>query len=83
MKESHCNIELNINWRKYPTYSESYSTDIADLENFTSEYYGVLSDTVNYSNFSQSGFATSSRSIIEGYVKADVDGEYRFIDLKD
>lgn len=69
---------LNINWRKYPTYSESYSTDIADLENFTSEYYGVLSDTVNYSNFSQSGFATSSRSIIEGYVKADVDGEYRF-----
>ena len=68
---------LNINWKKYATYAESYSADIADIENYTSQYYGVI-DNLNYSNFTQSGFGTSSRSVVEGYIKADADGEYRF-----
>ena len=69
---------LNFRWRKYDTYAESYSTDLADKENYTSEYYGVYTAGINTTNFSPSGFGSSSNVLIAGKIKAKNAGDYKF-----
>ena len=69
---------LNFRWRKYDTYAESYSADLADTENFTSEYYGIITSGINTTNFAPSGFGTSSNVLITGKIKAKKAGDYKF-----
>ena len=69
---------VNFRWRKYDSYAESYSTDLADTENFTSEYYGVITSGINTTNFSPSGFGSSSNVLISGKIKAKNSGDYKF-----
>jgi len=69
---------LNIRWRNYETYAESYSSDLADNENFTYQNYSFLSNTLDYTNFSKTGFTSNSSVLIEGYIKIKTSGDYKF-----
>lgn len=69
---------LNIRWRKYDTYAESYSSDLADNENFTYQNYSFVNSTLDSANFTTSGFTSNSSVLIEGYIKINTTGDYKF-----
>lgn len=69
---------LNKTWTKYSTYNLSYSTDIADKENFTYKNLAIQSANINYNDISLSGFGSSSRLLLKGAIKASRDGVYTF-----
>lgn len=72
------NQGLNFLWRKYSTYAKSYSTTTADIESFTSQYYGVQTADINYSNYSSTGFTNNSNFTLTGFLKAPENGSYKF-----
>lgn len=72
------NQGLNFVWRKYATYAKSYSTEISDIESFTSQYYGAQTADINYSNYSATGFTNNSNFTLNGFFKAKEDGTYKF-----
>ena len=69
---------LNIRWRKYDTYAESYSSDLADNENFTFQNYSFVNTSLSSANFITSGFTSNSSVMIEGYIKIKNSGDYKF-----
>ena len=69
---------INIRWRKFDTYAESYSSDLADNENFNYQNYSFLSSTLDSNNFTKSGFSSNSSVLIEGFIKIKTSGDYKF-----
>ncbi len=69
---------LNLRWRKYDTYAESYSSDLADNENFTYQNFSLLNTSLDTTNFSITGFTSNSSVLIEGYIKIKTAGDYKF-----
>lgn len=69
---------LNLNWKKYASYSDSYSSDIADIENISYESYKIQNSGINTTNFSSVGFTNNSSVSLEGFIKASADGSYKF-----
>jgi hypothetical protein len=69
---------INLRWRKFDTYAESYSSDLADNENFTYQNYSFLSTSLDSANFTKNGFSSNSSVLVEGYIKIKTDGDYKF-----
>lgn len=69
---------LNVRWRKYDTYAESYSADLADNENFNYQNFSILNTSLDSTNFSITGFTSNSSVLIEGYIKIKTAGDYKF-----
>lgn len=69
---------LNKLWRNYDTYPESYSTDISDIENFNYQSYSVQSSSIASTNYSSIGFTNNSNLVLDGFIKAETDGSYKF-----
>lgn len=69
---------LNLRWRKYDTYAESYSSDLADNENFTYQNFSLINTSLDTTNFSITGFTSNSSVLIEGYIRIKTAGDYKF-----
>ena len=69
---------LNKLWRNYDTYAVSYSTDIGDIESFNYQSYSVQSSSIASTNYSSIGFTNNSNLVLDGFIKAETNGSYKF-----
>ena len=69
---------LNLTKRKYNSYGLSYSTNKTDIENYQYQELTLQTSNLDYSNFSSTGFTNNSNFVLDGFVKAKEDGNYKF-----